>query len=120
MYGLNRVTLIGHVATDLTFFELKSGIKLLKFRLVTSERWKDKDGEVNEQLEWHTIAVFNDALINLANNLLEKGDGVMIEGRLHTRNWKDKEGHKHTTAEIILDKYSGKLVLLRKKDIQND
>lgn len=119
MYGLNRVILIGNVATDLDFRPLSSGDSVLRFRLVTSERWKDIEGEKQEKAEWHNIVIFNDTFIKLASSSLVKGDRVMIEGQLHTRKWQGKDGYNHFKTEVILHKSRGKLLLMRRHESAN-
>ncbi|WP_370931818.1 single-stranded DNA-binding protein [Bartonella sp. DGB1] len=116
MYALNRVTLIGNVATDIDCKILNSGDSIVRFRLVTSERWKDNNGEIQEKPEWHNIVIFNEKLVKLVEKSLTKGDRIMVEGQLHTRKWQDREEQIHFKTEVILHKSRGKLLLMRRND----
>ncbi|MCC6172470.1 MAG: single-stranded DNA-binding protein, partial [Gammaproteobacteria bacterium] len=63
--------------------------------------WKDKQsGEMKEQTEWHSVAMFG-RLAEIAGEYLRKGSQVYIEGRLRTRKWQDKQGNDRYTTEIV-------------------
>ena len=66
----------------------------------TTERWKGKDGQMQEQTEWHNIVAW-DKLAETCGEYLHKGSKVYIEGKLQTRKWQDKDGHDRWTTEII-------------------
>ena len=63
------------------------------FSIATSESWRDKSsGERKEKTEWHRIAIYNDRLVEVAENTMRKGSKVYVEGALETRKWTDKDG----------------------------
>src|SRR5438876_475363 len=66
----------------------------------TTDRWKDKNGDLQEKTEWHRVSLFK-RLAEIAGEYLKKGSQVYIEGRLQTRKWTDKEGHDRYSTDII-------------------
>lgn len=104
MAGLNRVMLIGNLGKDPEIRILESGTKVASFPLATTETFKNKNGEKVDQTEWHNIVVWR-GLADIAEKLLHKGTQVYIEGRLRTRKWEDKEGHKRYTTEVVAENF---------------
>ena len=111
MVGLNKVSLIGNLGNDPDFQTLEGGISVAKFSLATTEVFKDKNGEKHTTTDWHTIVLWR-GLADLAHKYLKKGGHVFIEGKLKTRSYDDKEGHKRYVTEIIGEQ----LILLDKKE----
>ena len=70
--------------------------------LATSDSWKDSQGQRQERTEWHRVVAW-DKLAEIAKEYLAKGKQVYIEGRLQTRSWEDKDGHKRYTTEVRAD-----------------
>ena len=128
-YSINKVILVGNVGNDPETKTFQSGDKVINFSIATSESWRDKEsGEQKSITEWHKIAIFNTALVEIADKFIKKGMKVYIEGQLQTRKWQDSSGNDRYTTEIVLQKYRGELVLLDKieskpvldnKDIDN-
>ena len=128
-YSINKVILVGNVGNDPEMKTFQSGDKVINFSIATSESWRDKEsGEQKSITEWHKIAIFNTALVEIADKFIKKGMKVYIEGQLQTRKWQDSSGNDRYTTEIVLQKYRGELVLLDKiesnpvvnnKDIDN-
>ncbi|MDA3616070.1 single-stranded DNA-binding protein [Polluticaenibacter yanchengensis] len=100
MRGVNRVTLIGNLGKNPDVQYLDGNIGVAKFSLATTETFKDKNGKLISQTEWHTIVLWR-GLADLAQKYLKKGSLVYIEGRLKTRSWEDKDGHKKFATEIV-------------------
>jgi single-strand DNA-binding protein len=110
--SINRVILLGNVGRDPEIRSLQSGDKVANFSIATSESWKDKTtGQRKEVTEWHTIAVFNQNIIKIVEQYVEKGSRVAVEGKIKTRKWQDKEGNDRYTTEIVIDKFDGRLSL---------
>jgi single-strand DNA-binding protein len=99
---LNKVMLIGNVGRDPELKFTPSGIPVISFRLATSETWKDREGEVKEHTDWHTIVAWR-GLAEVINKLVKKGSRVYIEGRIQTRNFEDKNNNKRHVVEILAD-----------------
>lgn len=102
MASVNKVFLIGNLGRDPEVRYLPSGDAVANISIATTETWKDKNGEKQEQTEWHRVAMFS-KLAEIAGEYLKKGSQVYIEGRLQTRKWTDKEGQERSTTEIRAD-----------------
>jgi single-strand DNA-binding protein len=115
MRGVNRVMLIGNLGRDPDLQYLEGNIAVAKFPLATTETFKDKNGNLVSQTEWHTVVLWR-GLAELAQKYLHKGSLVFIEGRLRTRNWEDKDKNKRFSTEIVGDN----LVMLDKRKDNNE
>jgi len=102
--------LIGNLGKDPDVQVLEGNIAVAKFPLATTETFKDRGGKLVSQTEWHTIVLWR-GLAELAQKYLHKGSLVYIEGRLRTRNWDDKEGHRKFATEVVGDN----LIMLDKR-----
>lgn len=100
MGSVNRVILVGHLGKDAEVRHLPSGAAVANFTLATTETWM-KDGQKQEQTEWHRVALFRNA--DSVSRYLTKGTQIFVEGRLQTRQW-EKDGQKHYTTEIRADR----------------
>ena len=101
MLNMNRVTLLGHAGREPEIRSLQNGGKAASFTLATTEKWKGKDGKPAESTEWHRIAVYGPT-VDAVEKMLRKGDAVLVEGRLATREYKDREGVARTVTEIVV------------------
>lgn len=110
MRGFNRVILSGHLGKDPEYQLLENSTPVAKFSLATTEIYKDKQGQNHTDTEWHTIVAWR-GLADLAKKYLRKGSHVLVEGRLKTRSYDDKNGAKHYVTEVIADE----LIMLDKK-----
>jgi|TARA_R110000824_G_C15190344_1_gene674678 single-strand DNA-binding protein len=116
---LNKVTLIGRLGKDVELRQTQNGDSIANLSLATSKKWKDKkSGESQEKTEWHRIAMFG-KLADIANNYLNKGSLVYIEGELQTRKWQDKDGNDKYSTEVVCAGFTGNMTMLDgpKKDI---
>ena len=77
-----------------------NNLTIANFSVATSEKWKGKDGQQQEQTEWHRIVTFG-RLAEICEQYLNKGSKVYIEGRLQAKQWEDKNGSKRYTTEIV-------------------
>jgi single-strand DNA-binding protein len=103
-YGLNKVTLIGHLGGDPELRYTESNVPVATFSLATNESYKDQSGNLVERTEWHRIVAWR-KLAELFGEYLKKGSKVYIEGKLQTRSWDDKEGNKRYTTEIVVSEF---------------
>lgn len=99
---LNKVMLIGNVGKDPELKYTPSGIPVTSFRLATSETWKDRDNNIQEHTDWHTIVAWR-GLAEVIQKLVKKGSRVYIEGRIQTRSFDDKTGLRKHVVEILAD-----------------
>lgn len=97
---LNRVELIGNAGADAALREVGEGRKAANLNLATHRRWKDKDGNRQEDTQWHPV-VFWGKQAELAERLLKKGQLVYVEGRLNHTSWTDDEDRTHHRTEVV-------------------
>jgi single-strand DNA-binding protein len=102
---LNKVMLIGNLGRDPEVRSTPSGQPVASFSLATSRRWKDKNGQRQEQTEWHNIVVWGKQA-EIAGQYLTKGKQIFVEGRIQTRSWDDRQtGEKKYRTEIVCDNF---------------
>jgi single-strand DNA-binding protein len=117
MSYLNKVILIGNVGQEPVIRSTSSGKEIMSLTIATSEFWKDKaTGEKKEKTEWHKISIFNENLVSLVKSYVKKGSKLYIEGSLQTKKYVDNSGVEKYTTEIVLQNYSGALIMLDSKD----
>lgn len=115
--SVNKVILIGNLGRDPEVRSFQNGGKVCNLRIATSETWKDKNtGERREKTEWHTVAIFNEGLVRIAEQYLKKGSKVYIEGQLQTRKWQDQSGADRYSTEVVLQGFGGTLTMLDGRD----
>ena len=111
--SVNKVILVGNLGRDPETKSFQNGGKVVNLRIATSESWKDKNsGEKKESTEWHSVAIFNEGLANVAERYLRKGSKVYIEGALKTRKWQDASGNDRYSTEIVLQGFNSVLTML--------
>ena len=103
MASVNKVILIGNLGRDPETRYMPEGGAITNISIATTEKWKDKNGEMQEKTEWHRVAFFG-KLAEIAGEYLKKGSQVYVEGRLQTRKWQDKDGQDKYTTEIVADR----------------
>jgi single-strand DNA-binding protein len=96
---INKVILIGNLGADPEVRYTQNGTAVTNFRVATTESYK-KEGERQEQTEWHRVVAFG-RLGEICGEYLSKGSKVYIEGRLQTRKWEDRDGNARYTTEIV-------------------
>ncbi len=102
MAGVNKVILIGNLGRDPEVRHLESGASVANFPIATTESYKDKNGNRQDQTEWHNIVLWR-GLAEIAEKYLKKGSQVYIEGKLRSRSWEDKEGNTRYITEVVGD-----------------
>ena len=111
MLNVNRATLVGHAGRDPEMRDLKNGGKAATFTLATTEKWTDREGRPSEATEWHRIVVYG-PVVETVGKMLRKGDRVMVEGRIATRGFTDREGNDRTVTEIVVSGWQGMVNIL--------
>ena len=111
--SVNKVILVGNLGQDPEVRSFQNGGKIANLRIATSETWKDRNsGERRERTEWHTVAIYSEPLVRVAEQFLRKGSKVYIEGQLETRKWQDQQGNDRYSTEVTVGGFDGKLVML--------
>jgi single-strand DNA-binding protein len=102
---VNKVILVGNLGRDPEVRSTPSGQPVASFTLATNRRWRDKNGQRQEQTEWHNIVVWGKQA-EIAGQYLTKGKQIYLEGRLQTRSWDDRQtGEKKYRTEIVCDNF---------------
>ena len=100
MASLNRVELIGNLGKDPEVKYTPSGLAVATFTLATNRKWKDKDGNNQEDTQWHNIECLG-RQAEIAQQYLKKGRQIYIEGRLETRTYDDKDGNRKWFTRVV-------------------
>jgi len=108
--------LIGNVGTEPELRHTPGGIPVVTLVLATSETWKDKDGKVRENTDWHNIVAWR-GLAEIISKMITKGSRIFIEGSLKNRNIEDKSGNRKFVTEVLADNM---LILDAKKRYSNN
>ncbi len=99
---LNKAMLIGNVGKDPDVNFTPTGVKVAVFRLATTESWRDKDGALQEQTDWHTVVAWR-GLADIVEKLVKRGSRLYIEGKIQNRSYEDRDGNKRYVTEVIAD-----------------
>ena len=111
--SVNKVILVGNLGQDPEIRSFQNGGKVANLRIATSETWKDRNsGERRERTEWHTIAIYSEPLVRVAEQFLKKGSKVYVEGQLETRKWQDQQGNDRYSTEVALRPFRSELHML--------
>lgn len=101
--SVNKAILIGFAGADPEvryIGESGNGTKVATLRLATSEKYKDRDGNIKEHTEWHSVVVWR-SLADIVEKYVKKGTQLYIEGKLSTRQWEDNAGVKRYQTDIV-------------------
>lgn len=115
--SVNKVILVGNLGRDPEVRTFQNGGRVCNLRIATSETWRDKaSGERRERTEWHSVVIFNENLMKIAEQYLRKGTKVYIEGQLETRKAADQAGGpERYFTEVVLRQFRGELTILDSK-----
>jgi single-strand DNA-binding protein len=111
--SVNKVIIIGNLGRDPEVRSFPNGGKVCNLRIATSENWRDRNtGERKERTEWHSVAIFDENLVKVAEQYLRKGATVYLEGQLETRKWQDQSGADRYTTEVVLRPFRSQMTML--------
>lgn len=101
MAGINKVIIVGNLGRDPEMRYTPSGSPVTSFSVAVSRRWRTPEGENREETEWFNVECWN-KLAETANEYLQKGRQVFIEGRFRTESWDDKNtGEKRYRTKVV-------------------
>jgi single-strand DNA-binding protein len=110
--SVNKTILLGNVGKDPEIKSTNGGTLVASFTLATADRYKDKQGEWQEQTEWHNLVAYARGA-EIIRDYVRKGSKLYVEGKIKTRSWEDKDtGKKVYRTEIIV----GDISLLSSND----
>jgi single-strand DNA-binding protein len=104
MYSLNRAQILGNLTRDPEMRYTPNGQAVTSFAIATNRRWKDKDGNNQEQTEFHDIVAWG-KIAEILSQYVHKGNKLYVEGHLQTRQWEAQDGAKKTRTEIIVEDF---------------
>ena len=100
--SVNKTILVGNVGKDPEVKSTNGGTLVATFSLATSDRYKDKQGEMQEQTEWHNLVAYARGA-EIIRDYVKKGSKLYVEGKIRTRSWDDKDtGKKVYRTEIVV------------------
>ncbi len=100
MAAVNKAIILGNLGRDPEVRYTPDGMAVTTFSVATTEKRKDKNGNLQEETEWHRVVTFG-RTAEVCGEYLSKGSSVYLEGSIRTRSWDDREGNKRYTTEII-------------------
>jgi single-strand DNA-binding protein len=103
MASVNKVILVGNLGRDPEMRYLPSGEAVANLAIATTDKYKDKTGQMVEQTEWHRVSFFG-RTAEVCGQYLKKGSQVYVEGSIRTRKYTDKEGVEKYATEIRGDR----------------
>lgn len=102
MNNLNQLFLLGNLTRDPEIKYTNEGMAITEIRLAVNKRWKDKNGEDLEIVDYFNITSWGTLAENCADSL-KKGDRILVSGHLNLRNWENKDGKKFNITNITAD-----------------
>lgn len=115
-FSMNKTTLMGHVGQSPKIAMGVTGKRTATFSVATNESWTSPDGERQERTEWHNVFVLAEHAANFVANYVGKGDHVVVEGQLQTKEYQDREGNLKKQTSIVVKNPAGAVGLLRAND----
>jgi len=100
----NKVSLIGRLGAQPEVVTFDSGKTLARFSIATNESYRDKSGEWQEQTQWHNITAWGKTA-TLVGKILNKGQEVIVQGRLVNKSYETKSGEKRFSTEIEMNEF---------------
>jgi single-strand DNA-binding protein len=119
MATVNQVTLIGNLGKDPEVLKSTELASFVRLSLATSKKFKSKTGEVQDDIQWHTVYL-NNGLGRLAATYLKKGAKIFVSGELRTRDWQDKKGELHRITAVYAREMKFLSSPSQKKDPMSD
>lgn len=105
MADFNQAVILGNLTRDPELRSTTSGQSVASFTVATNRRWTTKDGQQQEETEFHNIVAWG-KLAEIVSQILYKGRKVLVAGRLRTRQWEGQDGVKRYSTEIVADHVS--------------
>ncbi|MGC9603465.1 MAG: single-stranded DNA-binding protein [Minisyncoccia bacterium] len=101
--NLNKAFILGNLTRDPELRQTTTGQSVCSFGVATNSFYTDKSGQKQKKAEFHNVVVWG-RQAEIVNQFLKKGSSILVEGRLQTRSWQDKQGQTHRTTEIISER----------------
>ncbi len=98
---LNKIVLMGRLGDDPELKHTQSGVPVTTFNLACDRDFKEKDSG-DKKTDWFTVVAWRNTA-DFVSKYFSKGRVAVVEGRLQTRKWTDKDGNNRTSVEIVAD-----------------
>lgn len=98
--NLNKVLIAGRLTADPQLRTTPTGQQVASFSVATNRNWTAPDGRKQEAVEFHNVVVWGKQA-DIVSRFMNKGSLILVEGRLQTRSWDDKQGQRRKTTEIV-------------------
>lgn len=112
MSDLNQCTITGRLGADVEIRRTQDGKPIANLRVASAETWRDRNGDRKEKTEWFSVVIFAEGLCKVAEQYLKKGSKVLLQGKIQTRKWQDKDGNDRFSTELVLQGFDAKLIML--------
>lgn len=104
MGGYNKAIICGNLGADAETRYTSGGTAVSTISIATSETWTDKNsGERKEDVQWHRVVIWGQTAESLGPYLL-KGKSILVEGKIQTKKWTDRDGGDRYTTEVRADR----------------
>lgn len=97
---LNKIIIMGRLARDPELRRTQSGVSVTSFRIACDRDFKSQSGE--KETDWIDVVAWRNTA-EFVSKYFTKGRMAIVEGRLQTRDWTDKDGNKRTAVEVVAD-----------------
>jgi len=104
MSSVNKLFLLGNVGQDPEVLNTQSGTRFAKFSVATNRRWRDSQGNQQEDVVWHRITCWFDNLVNVVEQYVNGGDMIFIEGRIEYNEYEARDGTKVKAAGVVAER----------------
>lgn len=104
MISLNKAMIVGNLTRDPELRYTPSGRAVCSFGIATNRRWKDKEGNPKEDVQFHDVVAWG-KVAEIVSNILKKGNRAYVDGRLQTRQWEGQDGVKRQKTEIVMENF---------------
>lgn len=113
MLNVNKVVIAGAIGQDPVIRDYE-GKKVARLNVCTTKKYKDRNGQDREEVEWHTVNIFNSSVAESVGKNLSKGDNIYIEGELKTKKWTSKDGQEKSTK--VIEAWACQFITVKKWD----
>ncbi len=105
MASFNRIVLLGNLTRDPQLSFTASNTAVCKFGIATNRKWKDRDGNMREDVCFVDCTLFGKGGETF-NQYMSKGRPVLVEGRLQLNQWTTPEGEKKSKHEVFVENFT--------------
>ncbi len=102
--SINKAIILGNATRDPEVRVTPNGRSVANFGVATNRRWKNQDGQIQEDTQFHDVVVWG-KLAEIIGQIVKKGTKIYVEGRLQTRSWQAPDNSKRYRTEIVMENF---------------